>query len=188
MSVNFDIGAALRVAREVERLPGAIERMKERAKGTLKRRLQAQAARVLPARFNVKPAVIRPRLSVGTEGRDVVTLTGSGRALPAHVFGGRYGGRASPGASWQVLVGGEGRVRPGTFVRKNDPEKKIMVRVPSRRDIGQRVQRLPIKGVYGPSVGSMLLSDQVGSGLAEFGAAILAVEVARLRAVELRGL
>jgi hypothetical protein len=87
-----------------------------------------------------------------------------------------------------VLVGGERKIAPGTFVRKRDPQRRIMVRAPSKRDAGQRVQRLPIKTVYGPDVGSMLLSDKVGGELAAFGARILEDEVARLVAVELKGL
>lgn len=188
MSVDLDIGAALRSARQVEGLVGAIPRVQQRALSTLQRRLQAQAGRAIPARFNVQAKHVKARLTVAAEGRNAVTLTGSGKPLPAHLFGGEYGGRLTPGASWQVLVGGERKVDPGTFVRKNDPERKIMVRANSARDIGQRVQRLPIKTVYGADVGSMLLSDQVSDELIEFGARILDDEVARLVAVELRGL
>jgi hypothetical protein len=186
MPVTLDIGAALRAARQVDGLARGIPRMQQRAIGTLRRRLQPEAARAVPARFNVAPRDVRARVNVTLEGRDTVALIGSGVPLPAHLFGGEYGGRLSPGASWQVLASGPRKIRPGTFVRKRDRKGKIMTRAADA--FGQRVQRLPIKTVYGPSVGAMLLSDTVGQKLGEFGARIMDDEVARLIAVELAGL
>ena len=187
MSVRFDIGAALRVARQAELLPGALDRVEQRATSTLTRRLKAEAGRAVPARFNVAPKLVRDRLRVVNEGRGVVALIGSGKPLELRHFGGEYGGRLTPGASAQILVGGERRTRKGSFVRKSDGRTgQILTRAESKRSIGQRVQRLPIKTEYGPDVGSMLLSGQVGSELAQFGQRILADEVARLVAVELK--
>lgn len=187
MSINIDIGAALRTARQLTQVAGGVERVKQRAIVTLQRRLQAESARVIPRRFNVAAKLVRPRLTVREARPGVVELVGSGNPLELQHFGGEWGGRLTPGASAQILVGGERRVRKGSFVRKRDSARKIMIRADSKKHDG-RVQRLPIKTLYGPDVGSMLLSDNVANELLEFGRRILDSEVARLVAVELQGL
>lgn len=187
MSTTLDIGAALRTARQLELVAGGAERVAQRASATLSRRLQAESARVLPRRFNVQPKIVRPRMAVSQPRPGVVELAGSGRPLELQHFGGEWGGRLTPGASAQILVGGERRIRAGSFIRARDPQKKIMVRAKSKRHEG-RVNRLPIRTLYGPSVGDMLLSDLVADELIGFGSRILSDEIGRLVAVELRGL
>jgi hypothetical protein len=186
VSLQIDIGAALRVARTLDLVEGGVERVQKRATVTLLRRLQAETARVVPRRFNVAAKLVRPRLTVKEERPGVVQLIGSGNPLELHVFGGEYGGRLTPGASAQISAAGERRFRLGSFIRKNDRLKKIMTRAGTAG--GGRVQRLPIKVEYGADVGSMLLSDNVAGELLGFGRRILEDEVARLVAVELRGL
>lgn len=187
MAVTFDIGAALKVARSLGSLDDALPRIQERATGTFKRRIEAEAGRAVSARFNVSPTIVRAGL-MAVASKNVVELTGSGTALELIDFGGEWGGRLTPGASAQRLRGGPREVDRGSFIPTKVPWKHIMRRADSNRFAGVRVQRLPIKIVYGPSAGAMLLSPAVGSQLREFGARILTEEIDRLIAVELAGL
>lgn len=148
---NSFYGLADRVGQAVSRFGTA----ESRAKSSLKRRVQPAASRLVREHYNVTAAKLRGgmRLAEGTHrDGDYLALWASSRRLSLIDFGGRWGGRRTPGATAEV-VRGQRRTFPGTFIATVKGRKAIRAR--TFQD-GRRAPRGPLTMYRGPSIFEML--------------------------------
>jgi hypothetical protein len=181
MSVRFDISAALRTATRLGATARELEQIKQRAVGTLRRRLQVEAGRVLGETLNLKRSEIANRITVTSgsdRGGDYVQLVASGRRIPLANFGAQWGGRSTPGATAQVFRDQARRTYKSAFIRGDS--KQVATRVDGGRG---KVGRAPLRGLFGPSVADMLLYSGPAAAapqLMKFGREVFATEIERL--------
>lgn len=161
-------------------------RVTARAVSTLRRRIGPEANRELAEDLNLPARQISQRTHV-TGGQDFVEVTGSGHAIPLSLFSAKWGGRSTPGATAQVFRSGDRRTYVSTFIAKG------VVYTRAKKGT-KRVGRLPIRQLFGPDIGSILISShggpsgQIAGRLAAFARDILAAEVERLIAVEVQSI
>lgn len=171
LSYNAELTGALDAMRGVAATPQRILLAQQRALGTLKRRLPPEAKRDIGAEYNLSPTRIAQGLSTRVNA-DGLTLIGSARGVNAMAFGATWFKRMI-GARYSIKRGGDRSAHKGSFIaigrsgnrlvfeRKGDP-------------------RLPIQGVYGPSLGQMLKHGRRPERLIEFALRVLASEQQRL--------
>lgn len=141
----------------------------ERAKSSLARRFQPTAKREIRKEYGVKQATLNKRMAVASGIRqkgDYVSLQASVRRISLLEFGGKWGGRETPGATASIVLGGSKTYRgafvasvgwrgsSGKAVKGGTATKAIYAR--SMGANGRRAGRGPLVRLYGPSVFEML--------------------------------
>jgi hypothetical protein len=168
-----------------------VEQVVRRARGTLGRRLRAEASRDIRREYNLSAKRVNADLYTRPDG-DGVLIIGKGRPIGAIEYGARWAwpkGRKTPtparGATWQYRKDGPRETRPGTFIATlpNGARHVMWRNGPKRRMTrGNYVGRLkqPISVLYEGSVAHFLRDDQRRERLVEYGRGILRAELARL--------
>lgn len=87
-----------------------------RASGTLLRRLPAEAKRDIRREYNLKAGRVSKDLRASRVGDGVIELVGYRRPIGLIQYGGRWGGRRTPGATYQIGRGGQRKTMDGTFI------------------------------------------------------------------------
>lgn len=186
MPVTVDL-SALRVASALvgQRLASA-DKIVQRARATLARRLPVEARRDIQTEYALSATRIRQALVVRNDG-DTVELTASGRGVGLVNFP-NTGGRNRREFLVEVKRG-EGK-RPwddGSFVGTAlGGSKQVFVRdiraQPKRMTRGVNKGRLkqPLLNQYGPSVAQMLRRPDRRERLANYARTILSAEIERL--------
>lgn len=120
---HFDVSALVRQAERLGTVTAdRIAKVEQRTMSTVARRLPVEAARLASEKIlNLPRAMVRKGLSArasGPAGARAVTLTGSRTRIPLSRFGGRYGGRKTPGAVAQPYRDEPARTYKSTFAIK----------------------------------------------------------------------
>lgn len=164
-TANNLYGLAKRVGQQVSRMSTA----SARAQASLARRVQPETKREIRKVYGVKAGELsnRMRLETGRRGGDdYLSIWASTRKISLIAFGGRWGGRKTPGAVASILLGGRKtydsafiatvgwRGSSGGAVKDGTSSRNIYVR--SRGPDGRRVGRGPLKRLKGPSVFEMI--------------------------------
>ena len=167
VSAPFDRAAARLIG-----IAGDLTPARDRAVGTLARRLPVIARRDMQAEYNLRASRIAEHLSA-SRGDGYVELRGQKRGIGLIEFGGRWGGRKSAGATAQRRRNGGRESYPGTF---------IATLKGGNRHIVERVgkKRLPIELFYGPSISQMLRNQPRRERLRTAAEEILDAEIERL--------
>jgi hypothetical protein len=179
-------------------IPARILRAQKRALGTLQRRLGTEAKRDIGAEYNLTAGRIAEGLSVRAVS-DGVRLIGKARGINAIQFGAQWSrvtgsglvatssrhrytairyhgtlrGEAALGARFAIKRGMPPTVLAGSFIARGTNGALLVFERQGR-------SRLPLQGVYGPSVGQMLKHGRRPERLAEFAIRILQSEQQRL--------
>ena len=195
---NVELTGALDAARGLSDVPARIVQAQRRALATLQRRLGTEAKRDIGAEYNLLAGRIADGLSVRTA-TDGIRLIGKSRGINAIQFGAtwsrvkgsgvvatssrakftaiRFGGALrgdrAQGARFAIKRGQAPSVHAGSFIARG---KNGALLVFER----QGNKRLPLQGVYGPSVGQMLKHGRRPERLAEFAIRTLQAEQQRL--------
>lgn len=162
------------------------DKVVQRARGTLARRLPVEARRDIQTEYALNATRIRSALSIRNDG-DTIELTASGRGVGLANYP-NTGGRRRREFRVEIKRG-EGR-RPwddGTFVgtalggSQQAFVRDIRAR-PRRMTRGVNTGKLkrPLLAQFGPSVAQMLRRPERRERLAEFAGQILAAEIERL--------
>lgn len=161
----------------------ARERVVTRTIGTLRRKVLTEARRAMAQQFGVGVQAIGQRITAETDA-DSLTVYGTSGRLSLHLFGGRYGGRKTPGATAEIKRGGR-RVYASAFTI--DSRGKTIYGRPLVAS-GRRAPRQFVR-LHGPSVGSMFLGRGGAGGtpadaVSEIAQDIFRAEIDRLLTVE----
>lgn len=165
------IGFNVNVSVVTDRVRVDIEEVRNRALGTLARRLPVQARRDIQTEYNLTAARINEGLSARRTEDGRVILRGRARGINLIAFGARWSKKT--GVAARVLKSGKPTVRPDAFIAKG---KNGALLVFERRGKA----RLPLDAVYGPSIGQMLKHGDRPKRLADYASGIVAAEIARL--------
>lgn len=135
--------------------PEAIARADAKAVGTVKRRFEPAAKRLIREKYNVRASELASKFTVTERGGDspgdgiVLHLNASVRKLPLISFGGRWGGRKTPGATASIGKGEGRKVYHSAFVASVKGKQHMLVRQfsrdsnsPSGRDPRNKLRRL----------------------------------------------
>lgn len=195
---NFDLTGLSRVTARLARLSEDFPKARQRALGTVARRVKAEAARAASEeQLNATPRALAPYINarVGGSGESrYVSVDGSRARLPLAIFKPKVSKR--DGVRVTFLRGGNEVHWPHAFRPKGS--KDIKRRIPARpgMDSGPSglVWRLPITTRVGPSMARMLGPyrehgkewaalegrERVVARLAETAGTVLAAEIKRL--------
>lgn len=169
MPARIDLSGVLKAADRYRSIAKNLPQAKQRAIGTLKRRLLTEARRDIQEEYNLPAGRIAQGLSVSAND-DSILLTGKARGIGRINFGGRQpkGGLVTT----QVFKQGGRETLPNAFIAKG---------LGGNTQIFQRTtkKRLPIETLYGPSVAQMLRKQGRSDRLAEFARKILSNEIDR---------
>lgn len=167
--------------------PEAIAKADAKAVGTVKRRFEPAAKRVIRERYSVLAGDLAGKFTVTQRGGEnpadgvVLQLNASVRKLPLINFGGRWGGRMTPGATAAISKGEGRKVYHSAFVASIKDKPHMLVRQfsrdsnsPSGRDPRNKLRRLS-----GPSPYQMVRGTDDGN------AQRLSREMNELRATEI---
>lgn len=155
---KIDTSALQRNAVRLGRLADtARERVVTRTIGTMRRKLLTQARREVSAEYGIASREIGQRMTSESTS-DSLSIFGTTGRLPLHVFGGRYTGRKSAGASAEILRGNRKVYRSAFAIKNRNPA------VLYTRPLGSDGKRAPKRYVrlHGPSVESMFLGGGAG--------------------------
>lgn len=195
---NVELSGVLDVARDMSAIPARILLAQKRALGTLQRRLGTEAKRDIGAEYNLTAGRIADGLSVRTT-QDGVRLIGKARGINAIQFGAQWSrvtgsglvatsskqrytairyrgalrGDNALGARLAIKRGTPPSVYAGSFIARGKNGALLVFERQGRA-------RLPLQGVYGPSVGQMLKHGRRPERLAEFALRTLQSEQTRL--------
>lgn len=177
MAAKFDLSALVRISRDLRATPAQAERVVQRARSTLLRRLPVAARRDIAAEYNLRAARIREGLRV-TASASSVELIGAKRGIGLIEYSGRWAGPKSEGAVARVRVDEAPHTYGGSFIATGrSGNRQIFDRVGVG---GKRRPRLPIAARYGVSIAQALRRPGRADRLADLGREILAAESARL--------
>lgn len=197
-SLAVELTGALDTMADIKQIPARILLTQKRAIGTVQRKLPTEAKRDIGAEYNL----LASRISEGLSARqtpDGISLIGKSRGINAIQFGAtwsrvkgsglvatssrrkftaiRYGGKlrgdAALGAKFAIKRGAPPTVHAGSFIARG---KNGALLVFERSG----AKRLPLQGVYGPSVGQMLKHGRRPERLVDFAIRTLQSEQARL--------
>ncbi len=177
MAAKFDLSALVRISRDLRATPAQAERVVQRARSTLMRRLPVAARRDIAEEYNLRAARIREGLRV-TGGAGSVELIGSKRGVGLIEFSGRWAGPKSDGAVARVRMDEAPHSYGGTFIARGRSGNRQIFERPSIG--GKQAGRLPIAARYGVSIAQALRRPGRADRLAELGREIVAAESARL--------
>lgn len=165
------IGFNVNVSVVTDRVRVDIEKVRNRALGTLARRLPVQARRDIQTEYNLTASRISEGLSARRTDDGSVILRGRARGINLIAFGARWSKKN--GVTARVRKDGRLTVRPDAFIAKG---KNGALLVFERRG----KTRLPLDAVYGPSIGQMLKHGERPQRLADYASQVIAAELARL--------
>lgn len=197
-SFAVELSGALDTAKALSEVPARILRTQKLALATLRRRLGAEAKRDIGSEYNLRAARIAQGLNVRNDA-DGIRLIGKSRGINAIEFGARwtrvrssgvvattsranrtairFGGRlrgdTGLGARWAARRGDVPSVHAGSFIAHGKNGAVLVFERAGKK-------RLPIQGVYGPSIGQMLKHGRRPERLAEFAIRTLQAEQQRL--------
>ena len=197
-TLAVELSGALDAARDLSDVPARILLAQKRALGTLKRRLGTEAKRDIGAEYNLTAGRIAEGLNVRTV-PDGVRLIGKARGINAIEFHAQWSrvtgnglvatssrqrytairyrgalrGEAALGARFAIKRGTPPSVHAGSFIARGKNGALLVFERQGRK-------RLPLQGVYGPSVGQMLKHGRRPERLAEFALRLLQSEQQRL--------
>lgn len=171
-SFAVELTGAIDAFRDMQAIPSRIIKAQKRALGTLQRRLGTEAKRDIGAEYNLKAGRIAQGLSAKSTSEGV-KLIGRSRGINAVEFRGTWTRRMKGGARYSIKRGGDRGGRAGAFIATGKNGNRLMFERSGDK-------RLPLKAVYGPSVGQMLKHGRRPERLAEFAIRILQSEQKRL--------
>lgn len=187
-SFGIELNDALAFERNVGALPRQILQAQQRALGTLRRRLVTEAKRDIGAEYNLPASRIAQGLSIRNTS-DGLVLAGAARGVNAEAFGAtwvRYRQRYSKAERASIAQGAT--VDGARFaIKRGRPRETYYESFIGKGKNGARLvfiregkKRLPIRGIYGPSIGQMLKHGRRPERLAEFAIRTLQSEQKRL--------
>jgi hypothetical protein len=196
-SFSVELSGALDAARALSDQPNRIALAQRRAIGTVQRRLPTEAKRDIGAEYNLTASRIADGLSSRLK-PDGLSLVGSSRGINAIQFGatwsrvtgsglvatssrkrftairfaGKLRGDAALGAKYAIKRGEAPSAHAGSFIARGKNGALLVF-----ERIGKK--RLPLQGVYGPSVAQMLKHGRRPERLAEFAIRVLQADLLR---------
>lgn len=197
-TLAVELTGAIDAMQELSAIPARILQAQQRALGTLQRRLGTEAKRDIGAEYNLRAQRIADGLNVRTT-PDGISLVGKSRGINAIEFNatwsrvkgsglvatssrrkftairyrGKLRGDAALGARFAIKRGKAAEVHAGSFIARG---KNGALLVFERSG----AKRLPLQGVYGPSVGQMLKHGRRPERLVDFALRTLQSEQQRL--------
>jgi hypothetical protein len=186
MSDTIDLSGVLNMQRLIDSIPAKRDKVIQRTKSTLARRLPVETRRDIQTEVNLPAA----RISVGLSSavvEDGVTITGSGRGIGLTNV--PYSASKGQGVTARVYAQGAPLILPHAFVATgNNGGVQVFQRIPGAAKVipqkgryaGTKTKRQPLKVSYAPSIGKLLAKDDRRDRLAEFAATILHDESERL--------
>lgn len=171
-SFAVELTGTLEAARGLSAAPGRILQAQKRALGTVRRRLGTEAKRDIGAEYNLKAQRIAAGLNVRNTA-DGIALVGKSRGINAIEFRATWSRRFKGGARFAFKRGGSRDGQPDSFIATGRSGNRLVFERQGKR-------RLPLQGVYGPSVGQMLKHGRRPERLAEFAIRVLESEQRRL--------
>lgn len=181
---RVNAGALARLAARADGLSkAAIAKADGRANVSVRRRFEPAAKKAVRAVYNVRVKDLTGRFTVNTgqdQNGEFLALNASTRKLPLVGFGGRWGGRKTPGATADIQMG-KRKVYASAFIARIGGQRRIVVRqfsrdatAPSGRDGRRKLRTL---------TGASALQMVMGEG--QVIAAKLAREMNQYRSSEL---
>jgi hypothetical protein len=193
-----ELTGALDAMQDMQQIPARILLAQKRAIGTVQRKLPTEAKRDIGAEYNLLAGRIADGLNTRVSS-DGISLVGKARGINAIQFGAtwsrikgsglvatssrrhftpiRYGGSlrgdSKLGAKFAIKRGAAPTVHAGSFITRG---KNGALLVFERSG----AKRLPLQGVYGPSVGQMLKHGRRPERLVDFAIRTLQSEQVRL--------
>jgi hypothetical protein len=197
-SLSVELTGALDAMQALTAIPARLLQAQKRALGTVQRRLGTEAKRDIGAEYNLKAARIAQGLVVKNT-PDGIKLIGLSRGINAIEFGAswtrvkgsgvvatsskrkftaiRYSGKlrgdSALGAKFAIKRGAPRTAHAGSFIARG----KNGVQLVFERSTSKR---LPLQGVYGPSIGQMLKHGRRPERLVDFAVRTLQAEQQRL--------
>ena len=172
MTVRVDIGGLIQRAVRLRATARQVSALKQRAVGTLRRRMPVAARRDIQQEY----AISASRVNEGVRTTNIdggIVIQGSGRGVGLIQFGAR---QTRKGVTYLVRRG-KRELQEGAFIAKVRGKPHVFVRAKSG---GKRVARLPIERQFRLSIAQMLRRpdrrDRIGKAAEE----IMAAEVERL--------
>lgn len=160
------------IARIRARLDGVseanINKAANRASVSAKRKFEPAAKRVIRSIYNVKLRDLGGKFQVRTGSDDegeFIALSASTRGIPLINFGGRWGGRKTPGATASIQKG-QSKVYQSAFIATIRGERKLVARQLLRGGGGRRHPREKLRTLLGPSPFQMLEGPNEANALA----------------------
>lgn len=169
---DVELEGALQVAATLSTIPSRILKAQKRALGTVRRRLLTQAKRDIGAEYNLTAGRIAKGLNVRNV-TDGIKLIGKSRGINAIQFRATWSRRFKGGARFAIKRGAPRTDRGSAFIAVGRSNNRLVFE-------RQGKARLPLQGVYGPSIGQMLKHGRRPQRLAEFALGILEAEQRRL--------
>ncbi len=196
--LSAELTGALDAMADVKQVPARILLAQRRAIGTLQRKLPTEAKRDIGAEYNLLASRIAEGLST-RQTPDGISLVGKSRGINAIQFGatwsrirgnglvatssrrkftairyrGKLRGDAALGARFAIKRGAPATAHAGSFIARG---KNGALLVFERSG----AKRLPLQGVYGPSIAQMLKHGRRPERLVDFAIRTLQSEQARL--------
>lgn len=195
---SAELTGAIDAAKELSAIPARILQAQKRALATLRRRLSTEAKRDIGAEYNLRAQRVADGLVVSniSDGISLVgksrginaiefnatwsRVTGSGlvatssrRKFTAIRYRGALRGDAALGARFAVKRGAPATVHAGSFIARGKNGALLVFERSGKK-------RLPLQGVYGPSVGQMLKHGRRPERLVDFAIRTLQAEQMRL--------
>jgi len=194
-----ELGGIVDAMQALDAIPARILLAQQRALGTLRRRLGTEAKRDIGAEYNLRAQRIAEGLQV-KDSPDGIKLVGKSRGINAIEFGATWSrvtgsgltatlsrrrftairfaaralrGDAALGARFAIKRGSGASVHAGSFIARGKNGAQLVFERSGK-------PRLPIQGVYGPSVGQMLKHGRRPERLVDFAIRTLQAEQRRL--------
>jgi hypothetical protein len=197
-SLAVELTGTIDAARGFDAVPAQILRAQQRALATLRRKLGTEAKRDIGAEYNLRAQRIAEGLNVKPT-PDGISLVGKSRGINAIQFGatwkrvknsgvlatsslspytkikfgGKLRGQSSEGAVFAVKRGAARTAHAGSFIARGANGALLVFE-------RQGKSRLPLQGVYGPSIGQMLKHGRRPERLVDFAIRTLQFEQQRL--------
>lgn len=197
-SLTVELGGAIDAMQQLDQAPARILQAQRRALGTLQRKLGTEAKRDIGAEYNL----LAGRIADGLDAKpttDGIKLVGKSRGINAIQFkatwkrvshggvlatsslspytkvkfGGKLRGQSSEGAVFAIKRGGARTAHAGSFIARGKNGAMLVFERAGRK-------RLPLQGVYGPSIGQMLKHGRRPERLVDFAIRTLQAEQVRL--------
>ncbi len=149
---RVNAGALARLAAQIDGLSKtALAKADARSNVSVRRRFEPAAKKAIRAVYNVRARDLTGRFTVNS-GRDqngeYLTLNASVKKLPLIGFGGRWGGRKTPGATADIQTG-KRKVYASAFIARIGGQRRMVVRqfsrdatAPSGRDGRRKLRTL----------------------------------------------
>jgi hypothetical protein len=160
--MSFRVTGLKELERGFTKLGAATARGEARAVNRVSTTIIAQQSRAVVARINLRVGRVKEAVRLrqkATPDQPRIVIEVQRRAVGLIEFGGRWRGTKSEGASALVIRGKGRHIYAGTFIAiGRNGNRQIF----DRKVVGgKRAPRLPLKTLYGPSVYSQFLRDDI---------------------------